>query len=326
MLHTWGWHSMGTWRANFAVGAVLSATEPAAAMATFAELDVSKQRPWLVALVFGESMINNGLSILYVSAINKVAQPDAEKLVVEMISLFLGSMLVGVLAGVSFALPMQMAKFTGEPSSEVFYVMLCPYLIYAAADAVGLSGTIACVFAGVVFKVFSSVIFPESGLQATGHFMETCARLAEGLLFIICGASAAFTEFKHVSYCFIGLLLCVLSRIAVVVVCGSATNAMKLCWGSEESKRISWKESVIVGLSGTRGGIALFLSMWVGDWCSEDDKHQIITAAFFIVCFLLLLSGSLTGPCLKYFELVKPKGAAKPDGHWPLSGIGVEGS
>jgi len=313
LFHELGLHSFGGWRENFALGAVLSATEPMAAMATFTKVNLERDRPWLVALIFGESAVNTGIAILYLGVLNNMdEQPQAKILAQEMVVKFIGSMCFGCVCGLALSGPMVMAKFKGEASSEVFYIIFIPYLLYSVANEMFLSGTIACLFAGMVIRLICSAYFSESGFRTTGGFLESWAGFAGALIFVLCGASVAFIRMEHFGFCLMGLSLCVITRALVVTVCGATSNLVRICSNAREKEIISWKDMTVMSLSGTRGGITLLMAFWIDPrWCGQEAKTRIVTAAFFVVCVLLLAFGGLIGPCLRHLHMVSRQEMSK---------------
>jgi len=300
-----GVHSMQGWQPNYAFAALISATDPVATLANFGQLKLTHTQPLLVAIVFGESIVNDAVAIVLFDLINSVGSSTPGAMAADMLILFFGSILLGVVLAAALVLPIRFAKLDGETHSDVFYIMLVPYMIYSCAEALELSGIIACLFAGMIFKLFGSQHLSDRGMHHTETFLEHIARLAEGIIFILCGCCSAFIESSYLCYCFIALLLCLVSRAIVVGFCSQVSNVLKRHRRSDESEMITWKYQLLIWLSGLRGGVGLFLAMTVSTtWCTSAEKTQIITATFFCVLVLLLMCGTLTTPCLELLGLI----------------------
>jgi len=307
-LGNWGFHPITDLRANFAFASLISATDPVATLATFTQLKIAERQPMLNSLVFGESMINDAVAIVMFNAVNFSASGQQKGLLLSIFWLFSGSMLLGGVAAAALVLPLRFARLPGKSLPEVFYIFLTPYLIYALAETFDLSGIIACLFAGIVFRLYGAQHLTEEGLHKVDNFLETMGRFADSGVFILCGCSTALIDVGCLGYCLCGLILCLFSRAVMVQVCGALSNRLKTFRHQQQEEMISWKHKFMIWLSGLRGGIGLMLALEIDEkWCGSLNKERIINTTFFLVCTLLFFCGSMTEPCLKMLGLVRNK-------------------
>ena len=130
----------------FIVGAMVSATDPAAVVATFKRLAVNRS---LATIVDGESLLNDGTGlVLFAIAVRAVtepvAPPDATLSFVAAVVLSVG---IGLAAGIVAA---RLIAGVGHHLIELAISGVLAYGTYLLADAFHLSGVIATVTAAVV--------------------------------------------------------------------------------------------------------------------------------------------------------------------------------
>ena len=127
------------------VGATLSATDPVTILAIF---NLYKVEPKLYTVIFGESILNDAIAIVLFETAQKYADSEAGSLTIlnlfEAIGLFLlvffGSMLVGVIVGISTALGLKYTHVRRMPKIESCLIVLIAYASYFFSNGVYLSG------------------------------------------------------------------------------------------------------------------------------------------------------------------------------------------
>jgi len=144
----------------FIVGAMVSATDPAAVIATFKRFRVS---PSLATMVDGESLLNDGSGlVLFAIALRVVSEPvgpiDA---VVSFIGAVAISAAIGLVTGVVAA---RLIAGVSDHLIELTISVVLAYGSYLIADGFHLSGVIATVVAAVVLGNMG----PGRALSATG--------------------------------------------------------------------------------------------------------------------------------------------------------------
>ncbi len=130
----------------FVVGAMVSATDPAAVTASIRRLRAPVR---LATMVEAESLLNDGTGIvaftIAVSATVGAADPAHGAL--EFIGVSMGSVLVGAASGFVIS---RVAATTNDHLVELTLTLVAAYGTYLLADRLGMSGIIATVVAGVV--------------------------------------------------------------------------------------------------------------------------------------------------------------------------------
>ena len=129
------------------LGAVLASTDPIAVGALARRLDLP---PRLLALVQGESLLNDATSLVLFRVAVGLAAAGSGASVLGTTSVFLrlgaGGALVGLAAAV---LNRSLRRRVHDPVVETVMALVVPYAVYVAAESLGTSGVTAVVVAGL---------------------------------------------------------------------------------------------------------------------------------------------------------------------------------
>jgi monovalent cation/hydrogen antiporter len=132
---------------GFVLGAVLASTDPIAVSALARRLHLP---PRLLALVQGESLLNDATSLVLFRVAIGLATAGASASVLGVSAEFLrlggGGALVGLAAAI---LGRQLRRRVDDPVLETVMALVTPYAVYVAAEALGTSGVTAVVLAGL---------------------------------------------------------------------------------------------------------------------------------------------------------------------------------
>jgi CPA1 family monovalent cation:H+ antiporter len=168
----------------FIVGAMVSATDPAAVVATFKRLSVSRS---LATLVDGESLLNDGTGlVLFAIAVRAVTAPvGPADAVVSFIAAVLVSAVIGLVAGLLAA---RLIAGVRDHLIELTISVVLAYGSYLIADHYGLSGVIATVTAAVVLGNYGpGRALTETGADAIDTVWEFLAFLLTAVVFLLVG-------------------------------------------------------------------------------------------------------------------------------------------
>jgi CPA1 family monovalent cation:H+ antiporter len=100
-----------------------------------------------------------------------------------------GGIAVGLLLGLLVA---QLHKRLDDPLAETIITILTPYAVYIAADAVGASGVLAVVSAGLYVSRRSSQLFSSSTRMQANDVWDLLIFVLNGLVFILIGLQLPF--------------------------------------------------------------------------------------------------------------------------------------
>ncbi|EOD17428.1 hypothetical protein EMIHUDRAFT_464223 [Emiliania huxleyi CCMP1516] len=143
--------------ASFFFGSLISATDP---------VTVIGVRDDIFAVIFGESVLNDAVAIVLARTILSFNTPDADISLLTCLqaatvfcSIFLGSMLIGSLGGAARTLSallfkgLGLARVDDKVPLEAALCFAFPWSCYYAAEALELSGIVAILFWGTVWRL-----------------------------------------------------------------------------------------------------------------------------------------------------------------------------
>ncbi|XP_065358660.1 sodium/hydrogen exchanger 8 [Calliphora vicina] len=287
---------------SFAFGSLISAVDPVATVAIFHALDVD---PILNMLVFGESILNDAISIVLTTTVTQSANSPAYakmstgeaifSALKTFSEMFFASAGIGVVFALISALLLKHVDLRKHPSLEFAIMLMFTYGPYVLAEGIHLSGIMAILFCGIVmshYTHFNLSTITQITMQQT---MRTLAFIAETCVFAYLGL--AIFSFKHqveLSFVIWSIVLCLIGRACNIFPLAYLVNKFR-------EHKITNKMQFIMWFSGLRGAISYALSLHL-DLSSDETRHVIITTTLIIVLFTTLFFGGSTMPLLKYLK------------------------
>lgn len=302
---------------SFAFGSLISAVDPVATVAIFHALDID---PVLNMLVFGESILNDAISIVLTKTVmdsSLASSASAGEAILSALGkfcmMFFASAGIGVIFALMSALLLKHVDLRKHPSLEFGMMLLFTYAPYVLAEGIHLSGIMSILFSGIVMSHYTHFNLSTVTQITMQQTMRTLAFIAETCVFGYLGL--AIFSFQHqveLSLVVWSLVLCLLGR---------ACNIFPLAWlvNKFREHKISPKMQFIMWFSGLRGAISYALSLHA-DFKSDETRHVIITTTLIIVLFTTVFFGGGTMPLLKYLRAGNTKGRRGRRGSRRLGG------
>jgi CPA1 family monovalent cation:H+ antiporter len=288
-----------TWPAAFALGAIVSPTDPLAASAIGRRLGVPRR---LLTLLEGESLVNDATALVaYRVAVaaavggSFVAWQAGLRFVVGTA----GGVAVGLLVGWLVA---ELRRRLDEPVVEIVVSVFTGYAAYLPAELLGVSGVLAAVTAGL----YVGWRAPELASAATRllgfSFWEVLVYLANAVLFILVGLQLR-PILEELDGTAVAILVGQGALVSAVVV------AVRLGWGfsvpylvrlvdrrpSQVLRRVGARERLMIGWSGMRGAVSLAAALALP---LDFPMRNLILFLTFSVIFATLVVQGLTLPTL----------------------------
>nr|XP_015220401.1 PREDICTED: sodium/hydrogen exchanger 8 [Lepisosteus oculatus] len=287
---------------SFAFGSLISAVDPVATIAIFNALNVD---PVLNMLVFGESILNDAVSIVLTNTAEGFARSENANVtgwqtflqaLGYFLKMFFGSAALGTLTGLISALSLKHFDLRKTPSLEFGMMIIFAYLPYGLAEGIKLSGIMAILFSGIVMSHYThhnlspvTQILMQQTLRTVAFMCETC-------VFAFLGMSVfSFPHKFEISF----VIWCI-----VLVLVGRAVNIFPLSFllNFFRDHKITPKMMFIMWFSGLRGAIPYALSLHLG--LEPIEKRQLIgTTTIIIVLFTILLLGGGTMPLIRLIDI-----------------------
>ncbi|XP_033340906.1 na[+]/H[+] hydrogen exchanger 1 isoform X2 [Megalopta genalis] len=284
---------------SFAFGSLISAVDPVATVAIFHALDVD---PVLNMLVFGESILNDAISIVLTTSVleSNNASTTSEAIILGLnrfCLMFFASAGIGVVFALISALLLKHVDLRKNPSLEFGLMLVFTYAPYVLAEGIQLSGIMAILFNGIVMSHYTHFNLSTVTQITMQQTMRTLAFIAETCVFAYLGL--ALFSFRHrVEPALVvwSIILCLIGRAANIFPLALLVNRFR-------EHQITRKMMFIMWFSGLRGAISYALSLHLD--FSDETRHVIITTTLIIVLFTTLIFGGSTMPLLKFLRAEK---------------------
>jgi CPA1 family monovalent cation:H+ antiporter len=281
----------------FVVGAIVSATDPVAVIATFRHLAAPRR---LATLVEAESLFNDGTAVVVFTIALAAISPGVTPS--EAVVRFVGTVAVSAVIGFGLGiLAARVMDSTDDQPIELTISLVLAYGTYLLADQVHASGIIATVVAGIVLGTYGRRIgMPQRTFDALDTTWEFIAFLLTALVFLLIGTAITFGQLRDAAAAIAwGVAAILIGRaIVVYVVLGLAARALhELRRGP--GIRTSWLH--VLFWAGLRGAIAVALALSLP--ADLPDRARLQGIAFGITLFTLLVQGSTTDLLLRRLRI-----------------------
>jgi CPA1 family monovalent cation:H+ antiporter len=273
-------------QSSFLVGAIVSATDPVAVVATMRQLRAPSR---LVTLIDAESLFNDGTAVL-VYAIALSALSGGVSLTAGALSFVVGiaaSVAIGAVVGYLCA---WLAGRTEDYLIELTLTLLAAYGTYVVADVVHQSGIIAVVVAGIVIGTFRhETLFTARAREAIDTVWEFLAFVLTGVAFLLIGIAISLDVLPDSAiYIAWGVAAVLVGRAIVIygLLGGSSVIAHRL--GLAPVIPVGWLH--VINWTGLRGAVAMALVLSLPS--DLPDRLLLQGTTFGIVLFTVLVQGT----------------------------------
>ena len=265
----------------FVVGAITAATDPVAIVATMSRLRVPAG---LRTLVEAESLLNDGTGLVLFALAVRAATVGIG--VAEGVALFVVTLVVSSVVGIAGAVIAARAiAITRERSIQLAVTLLLAYGSYQLAAAVGLSGILATVIAGIVLGTILRRDRSSAPIvEEVEDLWEVIAFTLTSLVFLLIGFAIDIPSLGRAPLAIaLGTAAVIVARAIMVYV---PAALIRVWWRARAVPR-GWAH--VVFWSGLRGAIALAAALSLpADFPSRELIQQV---SFGIVLVTLIAQG-----------------------------------
>jgi monovalent cation/hydrogen antiporter len=295
------------WSVAFVLGALVSPTDAVAASAIMQRLGVARR---VVTIVEGESMVNDATGlVIYRFAVAAVVTGSFSlwQASWQFVVVSAGGILIGLLIAWPVA---WLHRHLDDAPREITLTLLTPFAAYLLADALGASGVLAVLAAGLYLSRQSFTFFsPNTRLQADAVW-SVLVFLFNGLVFILLGLqlhgllggltrqSAAVL----IGAAALTAVVVIVARLAWVAV---ATSVQRLLahYALLTYRWAGWRNALLVGWAGMRGAVslaaALALPMTLANGTPFPVRSQLIGVTFGVILVTLVGQGLSLTPLIR---------------------------
>lgn len=324
------WTSLGLESVNItfldalSVGATLSATDPVTILSIF---NAYKVDPKLYTIVFGESLLNDAISIVMFETCQKFHGQPA-----KFTSLFAGaglflmtfsvSLLIGVLVGILVALILKHTHIKRFPQIESCLILLIAYESYFFSNGCHMSGIVSVLFCGITLKHYAYYNMSRRTQITIKYIFQLLARLSENFIFIYLGL-ALFTEvelvYKPLLIIVTAISICIarwcavfpLSRFVNWLYRVKTLRSLRGVVGDNVAipDEIPYNYQVMTFWAGLRGAVGVALAMGL----QREFKFTLLATVLVVVVLTVIIFGGTTAGMLEILNIEMGVVDATPD-------------
>jgi len=295
-----GLHWLAGWPGIAAAvfGVLISATDPVSVIAMFRNMGVKGR---LRVLVEAESLFNDGTAAVLFALLLAAyhgGRPTVLGALSELAFTTIGSLACGALV----ALPLTfLSARSADHLVDITFTTVAAYASFLLAEHFHASGILATLTAGlIVAQRGGSGMIAAKGREAVEAFWEVVAFLANSLVFLLIGMHEAEQNFSSIGVDIaIAVALVVLGRAVTIYPLAALFRASR--W------RIPAAHQHVLFWGGLRGALALGLALGLPD--EFPLRERIVTVAFAVVTFSLIVQGLTIAPLLVRLELLRTPAA-----------------
>ncbi|KAF8628573.1 hypothetical protein AX17_005969 [Amanita inopinata Kibby_2008] len=286
-------------------GSTLSATDPITILAIFQQYKVD---PKLYTIIFGESLLNDAVSIVMYETLTQFHGTE-----IYLSSLFRGigifllsfsvSMALGVIFGLAMSLLLKHSSLNLYPSIESCLVALSAYTCYFFSNGLGMSGIVSLLFCGITLKHYAYHTMSRRTQRATKYIFSTLAQLSENFIFIYLGlslfTSAPVSEpvLSYVKPLFITIttVAVIFTRYAAVFPLSEVINLFHKHARGQRQEELPHSYQMMLFWAGLRGAVGVALAAGF-----KGNSAKILrTTVLVVVVLTVFLFGGTTARMLE---------------------------
>ncbi|KAI0085492.1 Sodium/hydrogen exchanger family-domain-containing protein, partial [Irpex rosettiformis] len=286
-------------------GSTLSATDPVTILAIFNQYKVD---PKLYTIIFGESLLNDAVSIVMYETLSQFHGTE-----IYISSLFHGigifllsfsvSMALGVVFGLAMSLILKHSSLAQYPGIESCLVALSAYTCYFFSNGLSMSGIVSLLFCGITLKHYAYHTMSRRTQRTTKYIFSTLAQLSENFIFIYLGlslftsppSSAKVTSYFKPLFITISTVAVVFTRYAAVFPLSEAINFFQRHARGQRTEEIPHSYQMMLFWAGLRGAVGVALAAGF-----KGDNAQILrTTVLVVVVLTVVMFGGTTAYMLE---------------------------
>jgi CPA1 family monovalent cation:H+ antiporter len=277
----------------FLFGALISATDPVAVIATFRKMGAP---PRLTVLLEGESLLNDGTAIVVFNIMLAVALTGQFNLVTgiyDFIRVAAGGTVIGLVLG--WIISRVIAR-VDDYLIETTLTTVLAFGSYLVAEQLHFSGVLAVVAAGLINgNLGPQGMSPTTRIVIT-NFWEYMAFLVNSIIFLLIGSEVnlpgLLAAWQHILWAILAVLV---ARVMVTYSIGWIIR--------RTSDPIPHKWLHVISWSGLRGAISLALALSL-PMTLGSGRETLLAMTFGVVLFTLLIQSTTMQPLIRWLGII----------------------
>lgn len=299
------------WSVAFVLGAVVSPTDAVAASATAQSLGLGRR---IVTVIEAESMVNDATGlVLYRFAVAAVVSGSFSlaRGSLQFVLVSAGGLIIGLAVGWPLA---WLHRHLDNAPLEIAITLLTPFAAYLFAEAIGVSGVLAVMAAGLYLGRQSSRFFSSNTRLQANAVWNVLVFLLNGFVFLliglqlhsILGAVASRTPLHLIGDAILLCLTVICVRIAWVIFFDFLSPLLRrrLRPGDPLS---DLRNVMVIAWTGMRGGLslaaALALPLTIMGGRQFPERDMVIFLTFCVILATLVGQGLSLTPLIRLLHL-----------------------
>uniref|UniRef100_A0A4W3K9B1 Sodium/hydrogen exchanger n=1 Tax=Callorhinchus milii TaxID=7868 RepID=A0A4W3K9B1_CALMI len=283
-------------------GSLIAAVDPVAVLAVFEEVHVNDI---LFIIVFGESLLNDAVTVVLYNVFDSFAGIGAENIsgldIFKGIVSFFVVSLGGTAVGIVFAFLLSLVtRFTKHVQIiEPGFVFIISYLSYLTSEMFSLSSILAITFCGICCQKYVKANISENSITTVRYTMKMLASGAETIIFMFLGISAVDTLIWKWNTAFILLTLVFISvyRVIGVIIQTWILNHFRVV-------QLEIIDQVVMSYGGLRGAVAFALVVLL-DQSKIKERRLFVSTTIIVVYFTVIFQGLTIKPLVNWLKVKK---------------------
>ncbi|KAJ3903474.1 sodium/hydrogen exchanger [Lentinula edodes] len=286
-------------------GSTLSATDPVTILAIFNQYKVD---PKLYTVIFGESLLNDAVSIVMYETLTRFHGTE-----IYLSSIFHGvgifllsfsvSMALGVAFGLATSLLLKHSSLNLFPRIESCLVALAAYTCYFFSNGLSMSGIVSLLFCGITLKHYAYHTMSRRTQRTTKYIFATLAQLSENFIFIYLGlalftsapTSENVTSYVKPLFITITTIAVVFTRYAAVFPLSEAINFFQKHARGQRVEELPHSYQMMLFWAGLRGAVGVALAAGF----QGNNANILRTTVLAVVVLTVLIFGGTTARMLE---------------------------
>ena len=274
--------------------------DPVAVLAIFDEVGVNKN---LYFLVFGESLFNDGVTIVLYNTMVSLSQQgsniDSLQYVLAFFSFFFvvfGGLFIGFTVGVLSAF---FCKFTKDtPVVEPLVMFSSAYFSFVLTETLHWSGIIALIGCGIAHRRYASQNISQKSLTTIKYGIRALSSCADIIIFLYLGIVVIGRPHHfNPEFTIWTVVLCLVVRFIVIYALSAFSNRSRI-------EPITRREQFIMAYGGLRGAVGFSLVIILAD---DPFKIKITfqTTTLIVIFLTVFFMGITLKPLVNVLHIQK---------------------
>jgi monovalent cation/hydrogen antiporter len=293
------------WDAAFVLGAIVSPTDPLAAAAILRRLEAPRR---MVSVIEGEGLFNDATALVAYKVAVAAVVAGSFSLADAGLKFVLGAA-GGVAIGLAVGwLVAELRKRISDAQASVTISLLTGYAAFVPADALGASGVLATVSAGLYMGLRGPQVLAARARLQGGFVWDIVDFLVNAILFVLVGLQlhavldglSGYSAGKLTLYALVVTGVVVATRVIWMFTIPYLIRAIDRR-AAQRARRVGAGWRLVVAWSGMRGAVSLAVALALPlttDAHTPFPKRDLLVFLTFAVIFFTLVVQGLSLPVL----------------------------